>query len=140
MLHAKSQLSRLVKATLAGEEVIIATHDSPQLKLLPFAASAGLEQPDGLPTLVLQASQVDAAFGEDVDQQVANLFNSCGTLAGYLYVVLAASWRSEAGLRRKRHPADNCFHLVGCEHLGDGHKVFYSQVGGIVGRLSRQEC
>jgi len=36
MLEAKSQLSRLVKAALAGEEVIIANHGVPAVRLLPL--------------------------------------------------------------------------------------------------------
>jgi antitoxin (DNA-binding transcriptional repressor) of toxin-antitoxin stability system len=60
MLEAKSQLSRLVKAALAGEEVIIASHGKAQVTLVPCAS----------------ASQVDAAFDAVVDQQVAELFNS----------------------------------------------------------------
>ena len=46
MLDANRQRSRLLKAALAGEEVII-------------------------------ASEVNAAFEEAVDQQVAELLNSC---------------------------------------------------------------
>lgn len=77
MFDAKSQLSRLVKAALAGEEVIIASHGNPQVMLVPSAAAEGLKRPgaqsaalpDGL------AVRVEAAFGEAVDQQVAQLFN-----------------------------------------------------------------
>ena len=75
MLDAKSQLSRLVKAALAGEEVIIASHGKAQVKLVPCAAAAGLKEPGGLSALSLQASEVDEAFSEAVDQQVAQLFN-----------------------------------------------------------------
>ncbi len=75
MLDAKSQLSRLVKAALAGEEVIIASHGKAQVKLVPCASAAGLKEPGGLAALSLLASQVDEAFGEAVDQQVAQLFN-----------------------------------------------------------------
>ena len=35
MLEAKNQLSRLVKAAQAGEEVIIANHGVPAVRLLP---------------------------------------------------------------------------------------------------------
>ena len=38
MLDAKSQLARLVKAALAGEEVIIASHGKAQAKLVPCTA------------------------------------------------------------------------------------------------------
>lgn len=75
MLDAKSQLSRLVKAALAGEEVIIASHGKAQVKLVPCAAAAGLKAPGSLSALSIQASQVDEAFGESMDQQVAQLFN-----------------------------------------------------------------
>jgi len=76
MLDAKSQLSRLVKAALAGEDVIIASHGKAQVKLVPCAAAAGLKQPGGLSALSSNTAQLDAAFSEAVDQQVAELFNS----------------------------------------------------------------
>ena len=44
MLAAKSQLSRLVKAALAGEELIIASHGKAQVKLVPCASAAGLKR------------------------------------------------------------------------------------------------
>ena len=47
-----------------------------EVKLSPCAAPAGLKGPGGLAALSIQASQVDEAFGEAVDQQVADLFNS----------------------------------------------------------------
>ena len=75
MFDAKSQLSRLVKAALAGEEVIIASHGKAQVKLVPCAAAAGLREPGALAALSIQPSQVDQAFGEAVDQHVAELFN-----------------------------------------------------------------
>jgi len=78
MLDAKSQLSRLVKAALAGEEVIIASHGNPQVKLVPCAAAVGLKRPRALAAALPDglAACVDAAFSETVDQQVAQLFNS----------------------------------------------------------------
>ena len=78
MLDAKSQLSRLVKAALAGEEVIIASHGKAQVRLVPCQAAAGLKQPGALVTASpdLLPAQVDAAFSEAVDQQVSLLFNS----------------------------------------------------------------
>jgi prevent-host-death family protein len=78
MLDAKSQLSRFVKAALAGEEVIIASHGKPLVKLVPCTAATGLTRPGALaaasPALV--PAHVDAAFSEAVDQQVARLFGS----------------------------------------------------------------
>lgn len=78
MLEAKSQLSRLVKAALAGEEVIIASHGKAQVKLVPCAVVAGLRRPGALAAAFpeLQSSQLDGAFSEAVDQQVAQLFHS----------------------------------------------------------------
>jgi prevent-host-death family protein len=77
MLDAKTQLSRLVKAALAGEEVIIASHGKAQVKLVPCASVAGLRRPGALAATSpdLPAAQVDAAFSVTVDQQVADLFN-----------------------------------------------------------------
>ena len=69
MLDAKSQLSRLVKAALAGEEVIIASHGKAQVKLVPCAPDEGLKRPGAL-----SGTSVDAAFGEAVEQEVARLF------------------------------------------------------------------
>ena len=78
MLDAKSQLSRLVKAALAGEEVMIASHGKAQVRLVPCTAARGLKRPgilaEASPELL--AAHVDAAFSEAVDQQVAQLFNS----------------------------------------------------------------
>ncbi|MDP2433632.1 MAG: type II toxin-antitoxin system prevent-host-death family antitoxin [Pseudomonadota bacterium] len=39
MLEAKNQLSRLVKAAQAGEEVIIANHGVPVVRILPMESS-----------------------------------------------------------------------------------------------------
>jgi prevent-host-death family protein len=38
MLEAKSQLSKLVKAALEGEEVVIASHGVPMVKLVKIGA------------------------------------------------------------------------------------------------------
>lgn len=38
MLEAKNQLSKLVKAALAGEDVIIANHGTPVVRLVKLAA------------------------------------------------------------------------------------------------------
>ena len=45
------------------------------LKLVPCAAAAGSKEPGGLATFSIQASQVDEAFSEAVEQQVDQLFN-----------------------------------------------------------------
>ena len=46
-----------------------------EVKLVPCTAAAGLKEPGSLTALSLQASQIDEAFGEAVDQHVAELFN-----------------------------------------------------------------
>jgi prevent-host-death family protein len=78
MLDAKSQLSRLVKAALAGEEVIIASHGKAQVKLVPCTAATGLQRPGALAAALpaLVPAHVDAGFSEAVDQQVARMFGS----------------------------------------------------------------
>ena len=77
MLDVKSQLSMLVKAALAGEEVIISSYGNPQVRLVPCAAGEGLQRPGALAAALPDglAARVDAAFIEAVDQQVAQLFN-----------------------------------------------------------------
>ena len=46
-----------------------------ELKLDPCAAARDLKEPGSLAALSLQTSEVDEAFSEAVDQQVAELFN-----------------------------------------------------------------
>ena len=46
-----------------------------EVKLFPCATAAGLKEPGGLAALSIQPSQVDEAFSEAVDEQVAELFN-----------------------------------------------------------------
>jgi prevent-host-death family protein len=47
MHEAKTNFSKLVEMALAGEEVVIARHGKPLVKLVPVDASAGL-RPMGL--------------------------------------------------------------------------------------------
>ena len=42
MLEAKNQLSKLVKAAIAGEEVVIASIGVPIVRLVPVIAKKGL--------------------------------------------------------------------------------------------------
>lgn len=78
MLEAKSQLSRLVKAALAGEEVIIASHGKAQVRLVPCSVGAGLSSPGGLlaNAASLSPQDVDAAFTEALDREVCELMES----------------------------------------------------------------
>ena len=68
MLEAKSQLSRLVKDALEGEEVVIASNGEPMVRLVPVANKGRLR---GWGRLKKLAAAVDAAFTPDVDAEVA---------------------------------------------------------------------
>jgi prevent-host-death family protein len=70
MLEAKSQLSRLVKQALEGEDVIIASNGEPMVKLVPVVRK-GLV---GRGRLKKFTAGIDAAFTPAVDAQVARLF------------------------------------------------------------------
>ena len=71
MLEAKNQLSKLVKAAVAGEEVIIASHGEAQVRLVPCAATPGLQR---WGVWAERSVDVDAAFSEQVDAEVGKLF------------------------------------------------------------------
>ena len=68
MLEAKSQLSRLVKEALEGEDVIIASNGEPMVRLVPIARKGRLR---GWGKLKKLAAGVDAAFTPEVDADVA---------------------------------------------------------------------
>ena len=72
MLQAKNNLSKLVKAAVSGEEVIIASNGHAQVRLTPCTASPGLRH---WGTLAGQFVDVDAAFSEQVDTEVGKLFS-----------------------------------------------------------------
>ena len=73
MLEAKNQLSRLVKAAVAGEEIIIASNGQPQVRLVPCAKAPGLQARG---SLAGKFDDTDQAFSEAVDEQVAGLFGA----------------------------------------------------------------
>lgn len=68
MLEAKSQLSRLVKEALAGEEVVIASNGEPLVRLVPVTGKRRLR---GWGKLKKLAAAVDDAFTPEVDVEVA---------------------------------------------------------------------
>jgi prevent-host-death family protein len=68
MLEAKSQLSRLVKKALEGEEVVIASNREPMVRLVPIARKGHLR---GWGKLKKFAAAVDRAFTPEVDAEVA---------------------------------------------------------------------
>ena len=67
MLEAKSQLSKLVKAALEGEQVIIARTGEPAVRLVPVAKKGGLA---GWGKLRRFAAAVDVAFTPEVEAEV----------------------------------------------------------------------
>ncbi|MCS6787133.1 MAG: type II toxin-antitoxin system prevent-host-death family antitoxin [Thiobacillaceae bacterium] len=73
MHEAKSQLSRLVRAALAGEEVIIAQHGVPVVRLVPVPRTV---RTGGWGCLDLDPAAVDAAFTPEVEAAVAAQFTS----------------------------------------------------------------
>ena len=72
MLEAKSQLSRLVKEALKGEEVVIASSGEPLVRLVPVARKGRLR---GWGQLKKLAGAVDRAFTPEVDAEVTRTLN-----------------------------------------------------------------
>ena len=66
VLEAKSQLSKLVKAALEGEEVIIARNGEPMVKLVPMSKPPKL---GGWGRLKRFAGEIDGAFTPEVDAE-----------------------------------------------------------------------
>jgi prevent-host-death family protein len=73
MLEAKNQLSRLVKAALAGEEVIIANHGVPAVRLLPVAQAKPQRHPGAWSHLPPPSPDWDS---DEVNREIAEMFNS----------------------------------------------------------------
>ncbi|MCX5958546.1 MAG: type II toxin-antitoxin system prevent-host-death family antitoxin [Cyanobacteria bacterium] len=75
MLEAKNQLSRLVKAALAGEEVIIASHGQPRVRLVPCSESPGLRHCGALSGGIKEKerSLIEAAFSAEADHAAQQL-------------------------------------------------------------------
>jgi prevent-host-death family protein len=71
MLEAKNQLSKLVKAAVSSEKVIIASNGGPRVRLVPCESPAGLRH---WGALAGQFADTDQAFGEAVDAEVGTLF------------------------------------------------------------------
>ncbi len=60
MLDAKNQLSKLVKAALAGEDVIIASNGVPMVRLVPVKIQTKLRKPGAWSKLPAAAPDWDA--------------------------------------------------------------------------------
>lgn len=69
MLEAKTQLSRLVKDALAGEDVVIASNGEPMVRLVPVATRSHL---GGFGKLKKFGASIDAAFTPTLDEQIAS--------------------------------------------------------------------
>ena len=70
MLEAKNQLSKLVKAAVAGDEVIIASHGEPLVRLVPCGAPPGLSR---WGAWAEKGLELDAAFSDQADAEAARL-------------------------------------------------------------------
>jgi prevent-host-death family protein len=70
MLEAKSQLSKLVKAAVAGDEVIIASHGEPLVRLVPCGSPPGLYR---WGSWAEKGLELDAAFSDVADAEAARL-------------------------------------------------------------------
>lgn len=73
MLDAKSQLSRLVKAALAGHEVVIASNGAPLVRLVPVASRP---MASTLGTVKMKDADIDTGFSAETDAEVARLFGT----------------------------------------------------------------
>ena len=75
MLEAKSQLSKLVKAALAGEEVVIASHGQPRVRLVPLQEGAGLRHAGALRSSLTTTdlNAMDGAFSAGTEAHVSEL-------------------------------------------------------------------
>jgi prevent-host-death family protein len=68
MLEAKSQLSRLVKYALDGEDVVIASNGEPMVRLVSVAKKGRLR---GWGKLKRFRTTVDVAFTSEIDEEIA---------------------------------------------------------------------
>lgn len=75
MLDAKSQLSRLVKAALEGEDVIIANKGVPAVKLVPVASAQPTRKPGTWAHLKISERQIADAFSQQATVDMAKLFS-----------------------------------------------------------------
>jgi prevent-host-death family protein len=72
MLEAKNQLSRLVKAVVAGEEVVIASNGVPMVRLVPVRARHKPRKPGAWSKLPPAAPDWDApAFNRRIADELA---------------------------------------------------------------------
>lgn len=70
ILEAKNRLSKLVRAALQGEDVVIARNRVPVARLRPLLKPGGLK---GWGRLKTTAGTIDSAFAPEADAEVARL-------------------------------------------------------------------
>ena len=70
MLEAKNQLSKLVKAAVAGDEVIIASNGEPLVRLGPCGSPPGLSR---WGSWAERGLELDAAFSDEADAEAGRL-------------------------------------------------------------------
>jgi prevent-host-death family protein len=68
MHEAKSQLSALVEAAIAGEEVVIARAGKPVARLVPFEPAGQPRKPGGWKGGIWIADDFDAPLPEDLQR------------------------------------------------------------------------
>ena len=71
ILEAKNQLSKLVRAAAAGQEVVIARNGRPMARLVPMGRGGRL---GGWGVLEIPAARIDAGFSRKVDAGIARAF------------------------------------------------------------------
>lgn len=72
ILEAKNQLSKLVKAVVAGEDVIIASNGVPMVRLVPIKPRSKLRKPGAWSKLPAPASDWDSPeFNRKVAEELA---------------------------------------------------------------------
>ena len=71
ILEAKSQLSKLVRAAAAGQEVVITRNGRPMARLVAMRDGGRLGR---WGALNVSAARIDAAFSRDVDAEIARPF------------------------------------------------------------------
>ena len=71
ILEAKNQLSKLVRAAAAGQEVVIARNGRPMARLVPMTDGGRLGR---WGALKVSAARIDAAFSREVDTEIARTF------------------------------------------------------------------
>ncbi len=71
MHEAKTQLSKLIERALAGEEVVIARHGEPAVRLTPVASVSGKSRRDIIGFLAGEVRWPPSAEEREMDRRIA---------------------------------------------------------------------